>query len=172
MIRESAASKTVRLYRATQFPWEWVIDTVLFRNMQAADPTVLQQDGLFWLFANLSCDGGSTMDDLHLFYAENIRGPWKPHPQNPIQSDIRKSRPAGGLFRVGERLYRPAQNASISYGRSITINEVETLSTTHYREKTVVELEPEWIGNKSLRTHTLSMTERTIVTDGLHYVTK
>jgi transcriptional regulator GlxA family with amidase domain len=37
-------------------------------------------------------------DELSLFYAESPLGPWTPHPRNPVKSDVRGSRPAGGLF--------------------------------------------------------------------------
>ena len=170
MIPETAEDKSIRLYRAEVFPWKWKLDSMLMENVSAVDSTLHWHDGRFWLFTNMSPPGSSSHDELHLFYADSLRGPWLPHRNNPIASDSRHARGAGPLFKVGKILYRPSQNCSIAYGRSIVINEIETLTVEEYREKVASEINPEWIGDNSIRTHTLSMSNRLTVTDGFRYV--
>lgn len=170
MIPETAESRSIRLYRAESFPWKWELDSVLMEDVNAVDSTLHWHEGRFWLFVNMSPPGSSSHDELHLFYADSVHGPWLPHRNNPVASDSRRARGAGPLFKVGKILYRPSQNCSIAYGRSIVINEVETLTVDEYREKVVSEISPEWIGDDSIRTHTLSMSNRLTVTDGFRYV--
>ena len=98
MTPEQSAARTVELYRARTFPWEWELDTVLLNGVDAVDPTIFERDGRWWLFANIAPFGGSNADELHLFSAESPRGPFAPSPRNPVVSDVRNARPAGRPF--------------------------------------------------------------------------
>lgn len=168
MIPESRETNSVRLYRATAFPGGWKLEATLLPSTGAVDATLHVQDGTFWLFANIAAAGASTHDELHVFHASSLGGRWRPHRRNPIVSDVRRARPAGRLFLHGSRWIRPAQNNSARYGGSIVLNAVEELSPDSYRERTIEEIGPGWLRG-SVATHTLSMTERLVVTDGLRY---
>jgi hypothetical protein len=165
MIPESSAINAIRLYRATEFPTRWELETTLVPSVKAVDAT-LHRDGICWLFANLAQPGASNQDELHLFHASSLHGPWTPHRQNPIVSDVRRARPAGRLFLHNGMLLRPAQNNSARYGGSIVLNVVRELNQESYRETKLGEIEPEWLGD-SISTHTLSITDRLVVTDGM-----
>ena len=166
MIPESSTADSIRLYRATAFPRRWRFETILVSSVTAVDPTLHRDSGILWLFANLAQPGASNQDELSLFYATALHGPWKPHPQNPIVSDVRRARPAGRLFQHNGTLIRPAQNSSVRYGGSIVLNAVQELNPESYMETKLEEIGPEWLG-KSISTHTLSILDNLVVTDGL-----
>jgi hypothetical protein len=171
MIPESASARSIRLYRAIDFPVRWEFDRTLLDGLTAVDTTVHLRNKMLWMFTNIAQPGASVQDELHLFYASSLYGPWQAHPQNPIVSDVRRARSAGRLFTNGEALFRPSQNSSVSYGGSIVINAVEELTTTAYRETKVEEIGPKWL-SQAVCTHTLSFNDNFIVTDGLQYVSK
>lgn len=107
----------------------------------AVDATIVQHEALWFLFCTNRDDESQT--DLHLFVADHWKGPWTPHPLNPVKSDARSSRPGGALFRLDGRLYRPAQNCSRRYGGGLAINRVLELSSTRFREAPVLMLHPD-----------------------------
>lgn len=97
------------------------------------------------MFVNIQEEGVSVnWDELHLYYADNPRGPWKPHARNPVVSDVRSARPAGRLFWSNNQLYRPAQDSSVRYGYATTINHIKKLSPTEYSEIEVAKILPNW----------------------------
>jgi len=171
MIPESASAKSIRLYRAVHFPLRWEFERTLLDGVRAVDTTIHLRNEMLWMFTNIGQPGASVQDELHLFYANSLYGPWEAHPQNPIVSDVRRARSAGRLFTNGQALFRPSQNSSISYGGSIVINAVEEMTTTAYRETKVEEIGPKWL-NHAVCTHTLNFNENFVVTDGLQYSSK
>jgi hypothetical protein len=169
MTPETADNRTVELYRAVEFPWRWELDTVLLRDVTAVDPTLLEHDGRWWLFANVASVGASANDELHLFWADSPRGPFAAHPANPVVSDVRRARPAGMPFVEDGALYRPAQNCAIRYGHSMAVHRVDQLDPEHYHEVPVGQILPDWLPG-AVCTHTLNMTSRYIVSDGMRVV--
>ncbi len=142
---ESGSVRRASLYRAASLPllWEHVGD--LLSGCQCVDPTLYQKDGYWYLFAGVSESGGSTCDELFLFVATSLAGPYEPHPSNPIVRDVRRARPAGPLFERHGRLIRPAQDCAPDYGAAIVFNEVLELSPTQYRERELSRLSPSWL---------------------------
>jgi len=165
MMPETRMNRTLEVYRAEEFPRCWVLEKELMRREHAVDPTLLQYGGKYWLFVNLAKKTYSTCDELHLFFANSPLGPWHAHLLNPIISDVRYARSAGGLFWEGERLIRPAQDCSTAYGYAIAFREVEVLSETEYSERPYGRIGPEW-APRNLGTHTYTRTERFEMIDG------
>jgi hypothetical protein len=164
MVPESAANKTVELYRCTSFPFEWKLEKVLMTDVRAKDATLVEVDGLWWMFVSLA--ENCIPDELSLFYANSPLGPWTPHPRNPVKSDVRGSRPAGGLFEWNGEIYRPAQNSSGRYGYAMSINRITKLDREGFHEEEVSTILPNW--NKNLLgTHTLSIAGDLTVVDCL-----
>lgn len=166
MTPETEDNRTVELFRAVEFPWRWELDTVLMHDIRAVDPTIFRHQDRFWMYATVTPRGASTHDEVALFYADSIRGPWRPHEANPVVSDVRSARPAGRPFVEDGVLYRPGQNSARAYGHSITINRVDVLSETEYRETPVDVIPPSWVAKGNLCTHTLNASEQWLVTDG------
>ena len=99
LIPETASRETIELYRAVDFPTEWEFVTELVTGIRALDTTVhVDSGGRYWLFTSLERPGRNRNDELFLFSSTEITGPWIPHPENPIVSDVRFARPAGKLF--------------------------------------------------------------------------
>jgi hypothetical protein len=153
MIPESSAAERVELYRAVEFPLEWELDSVLIDRIDAADATLLEHDGRLWLFAGVAAADASSLDELHLFSANELRGPWRAHPRNPVVSDARRARPAGAVQRWGSRLVRPGQDGSRRYGGSIAFCEIDLLSESDYAEHEIARLDPADVGG-ARATHT------------------
>ena len=144
MTVESSESRRVSLYRATAFPLQWERVHDLVTERVCVDPVLHFHEGHWYLFANVAESGNSTWDELFLFVSENLHGPFRPHPCNPIVSDVRRARAAGRLLHRGERLIRPAQDCSPGYGAAVVFNEVLELSPSHYRERVLSRLAPDW----------------------------
>ena len=169
MIPETAANKTVELYRSKKFPHEWEFVKYLFTNVILIDCTLHFQNGKWWLFAcTQNHEFTNTNDQLLLFYSDDLfSANWNAHPQNPIATDISNCRPAGKIFSKNGKWYRPAQNnAAQQYGYGIKINCIEVLNETEYRESEVMEYKPDK-QNKFSAIHTLNFTEGFSVADGI-----
>lgn len=164
MIPESAANKTIELYRAKTFPYVWQLEKVIMTDVRAKDATLAEIDGKWWMFVSLS--EHSIPDELYLFSAATPFGPWTPHRRNPVKSDVRGSRPAGALFEWNGEVYRPAQDSSGRYGYAISINRLVRLDDEQFSEEQVSSILPNW--NKDLlATHTISIVDDLTVVDCL-----
>jgi len=155
MIPETQQNKTVETYRAVEFPWRWELAAVLLKDVTAVDPTIFEYQGKLWLF--VAGYGGTAMNssELSLFFADSLFGEWQPHPKNPIACDVRRARPAGALLKHGNALIRPGQDCSTRYGHAITLNRVQVLSETDYRELPIATILPNWMPG-ICATHTLN----------------
>jgi hypothetical protein len=142
MVPETGDVSQIRLYRAASFPTVWEFDRVLVDDIRAADATLLEADGRWWMFASVGGYGTTLVDELHLFLAASPLGPWTPHRGNPIVSDVRTARPAGAILRDGDRLVRPAQDSSRRYGWAVSLREITVLTPDRYEEREIGRLEP------------------------------
>ena len=166
MMPETSDNHAVEVYRAVNFPDKWELHKVLLSDVVAVDPTLLQHDGRFWLFVNMATTEGAPLnDELFLFHSDSPFGPWLPHAQNPIISDVCSARPAGRIFERDGQLIRPSQDCSLRYGHKIKLNRIEVLTETEYRESEIGEIGPAWIrGNRA--THCLARDQSLQVVDG------
>jgi hypothetical protein len=155
MLPETSQAGDVRLYVATDYPDRWRLDRVLLEDTVAYDATLLAHDGRLWLFAVVPVAGGSDTDELAVFHADRLEGPWRAHARNPVVSDASRARPAGRVLRVDGALVRPAQDCSRDYGLAVTFQRIDVLTPDDYRESTVGRLDAGW-GEGSLRTHTFN----------------
>ena len=168
MMPETGANRTIEIYKCVDFPLKWEFHKILMENVRAADATLFQQKGKYWLFANMrEVKGASAQDELFLFYSDDLHnGEWQPHPQNPIISDVRCSRPAGNIFERDGKIYRPAQNGGKYYGYGMQIREIITLTEDTYEERQVHSINPNW--EKDLMgTHTLNSCGGLTIIDAL-----
>lgn len=168
MIPETSENRTVELYLSTSFPFEWKLEKVLLDDIDnAADATLFEIDGLWWMFVNIGVKGVSANDEeLYLFYSDTPLGPWTPHRRNPVKSDVRNSRPAGRPFRRNGFLYRPSQDSSKRYGYAISINKIVRLSLHEFQEEEVSKILPQW-EKRIIATHTLNISDELTVVDCL-----
>lgn len=170
MIPESKQNRTVELYRAEEFPHRWTLERVLLDQVYAVDATIHEQDGKLWMFAGISNGRYSNCDELGIFYADRLTGPWAAHRGNPVISDVRRARPAGRLFYEGGKLIRPSQDCAKAYGYALNFSEVVTLNERDYEERVISRIEPGW-AKGNLGTHTYTRSDGFEVIDG-NFATK
>lgn len=166
-VPESNELGETTLYEITQFPDRWTKIRTLLRG-KYVDPTLIQHDGRWWLFASSMEHEGVTT--LYIWHAADLLGEWIPHSGNPVKVDVCTSRPAGTPFVHQGALYRPAQNCGVTYGGGVALNRVTRLTPEEFDEELVAQLEPEAPGPFPLGLHTLSAVgERTLI-DGKTYL--
>jgi hypothetical protein len=154
MLPETRGNRTVELYRATNFPYQWTADSVLLADVDIVDATIQKINGRYWMFAGISNGRFSNCDELGLFFADSLKGPWTPHPRTPLISDVQRARPAGALFYEGGRLIRPSQDCGKAYGYALVFSQVVTLNETEYEERFISRLIPGSVpGNRANHTY-------------------
>ena len=81
-----------------------------------------------------------------LLRADRITGPWEFQPGGIVASDVRLARAAGSVFEAGaDRLIRPSQDCSVSYGYALNLNEIVCLNGGPYRERSVCRVDSGWM---------------------------
>jgi hypothetical protein len=128
MIPESGAAGRVDLYRAETFPYRWKREGALLDGVAAYDATLLPQAGRLWMFVTIARWNASTCDNLCIFHANQLSGPWHAHSANPILLDATASRSAGAFFHLEGSTFRLAQDCSEIYGGAVTIWRLDTLN--------------------------------------------
>ena len=165
MVPESSSNRSVILYRADPFPYRWVQEAVLLTDIEASDATIVHHGGSFWMFAATRDGAGSWSDMLSIFSAPDLRGPWTPHPANPVLVDQASARPAGAMIVRDGKLWRPVQDCTSGYGTGIGLAEVTRLDHERFEQKVhaVLRADPSWPGR---RFHTLNRAGRLECIDG------
>lgn len=132
MVPESNQAGEVIVYRATNYPFEWVREEAILDGA-FADPTVFQFDERWWMFVT---DSGERADDtLRLFHAEALLGAWEEHPSSPVvEGDVSRARSAGGVIDHDGELFRFAQDNSDGYGRAVVALRIDELTISRYSE--------------------------------------
>ncbi len=166
MLPESAQNLNVELYRCKRFPNEWQFVKNLMTGICAADATLFEHNKKWWMFANIKEAGGSSLDALHLFYADNpLADKWTPHPRNPIVKDIRSARPAGRIIARDGKLIRPSQDSWRRYGHALKFNRIAKLNENEYEEVLETSFLPR--GGKIIATHTFNQAGNLTVIDAI-----
>lgn len=156
MMPETYGYKSVSLYRAVDFPNKWERERVLIRGERFSDPIIFKYNGYYWLFAAIH------QDRLQIYYAKDLNSRFLPHPIN--RRHIR-GRNAGPIYFINDRLIRPTMDCSKSYGRSMILKEILTLTTCDFIERPIVTIEPTWAPGL-IGTHTYCQTDDYVVYDG------
>lgn len=163
-IPETQAAGEVALYRSVRFPDEWEKECVLLKGVHGVDSTIVRHEGRYWLFCTDSQDRG--MQNLRIYYAPALRGPWSAHARNPVKVDMRSARPAGTPFVHDGALYRPAQDCSESYGGRVVMNRVIRLSPEEFEEEAAAAIGPQRGGKYSRGFHTVCSVGNRVLVDG------
>jgi len=167
MIPESSQNNDIRLYKAVDFPLKWKLDTVLMNDISAADISVFNKDGIWFMFLNVCSSGiGEHNSELHIFTSEKLRSSkWTPISEPwPVISDAQKSR-NGGMFEFQNKLYRISQKHTKNhYGNGFCFNEVKELEMNNYVEKSLYCVEPNLQKNE-ISCHHFHRNEDFCVTD-------
>jgi hypothetical protein len=166
-IPESAGNRKIDLYQIDKSGGGIQHVKTLLDEIDAVDPTLFFYNGLWWLFFTRKY-----LSDTHLFawYSDRFSGPFEPHKNNPVKSDVRASRPAGTPFLYNGSLFRPAQDCSLTYGGRIIILQVVKLTPEAFEEKWVTSIEPFNNSAYCKGTHTIAWAGNYTVVDGKRFV--
>ena len=104
--------------------------------------------------------------DLWVWHASDLLGPWAPHAQNPVKTDVRCTRPGGSPFVHEGVLYRPTQDCSKTYGWRISVQRVLRLTPTEFAEEPVTVLEASPQSPFPAGRHTLTPVGDMVLVDG------
>jgi hypothetical protein len=120
MLPEAHRSGALSLYRARAFPHAWERVARFELDTPAVDATPFRWEGRWWLAYAPSSSRTTKQTHLHLAFADNLSGPWTPHPANPVRVDRASSRPGGTPFEGKDGgLILPVQDCSATYGGAI-----------------------------------------------------
>ncbi len=155
MIPETHQANAIRLYRADRFPTHWTYVTNLVQGVYH-DPSIVRYNSRWWIFASTGQN-----EDMNIFYADQLTGPWKAHTKNPvITKDRTRARCGGRIREIDGKLIRFAQDCLDRYGHRLLGYEVATLTPENYAEKPVAEnplLAPDGSGWNAYRMHQLDL---------------
>lgn len=145
MIPETGWVGEIRLYKAvdkglTQFE----IDTVLMRREQKddnvifdyADNVLYKKDGIYYLFTSILDKDGYR---LLLYSSPALRGPYTEHPSSPVCHSHKYGRNAGSLIKYEDRLLRPTQDCTHTYGGQVNLMEITCMNSEKYEETVFAE---------------------------------
>ncbi|MFB5662647.1 hypothetical protein [Alteribacillus sp. HJP-4] len=134
-VPETSEEREVALYRLDAEGEKWLKEKTLLNNFPGVDSSLIQYEGRWWLFCTKAFESAQSQNnDLHIYYSDDLLGEWLPHSCNPVKIDSRSSRPAGTPFIFKEKLYRPAQDCSRTYGGRVVVNQIEKLTPTSFIE--------------------------------------
>ena len=130
MIPETYKKKSIRLYKAIDFPKKWSFVKTLLTGKYYVDPTIFHHNGKWWIFTAIGRD-----DILLLYYSKNLTGPWTEHPNSPIiLGNPNIARPGGRVIDFNGKIIRFAQDDYPTYGNQIRAFIIDVLTTTNYKE--------------------------------------
>jgi hypothetical protein len=166
MVPESSKSGQVTLYRCVEFPGKWERSAALVEGIEAADATIFEHGGLFYMMSVVRQDIGGYSDTLAIHFASKIAGPWTEHALRPTLIDAGAARPAGAIVRKEGALWRPVQDCRLGYGRALRLARIDRIDMEAF-EQTIgapIGSSPLWPGG---RLHTLNRAGSLEVIDGV-----
>jgi hypothetical protein len=139
MLPEAAKGGRLTIYRAAAFPdrWERIADITL--DTLPIDATPFRHDGHWWL---AYASAANAKASLYLAFADQLAGPWTPHPGNPVRVDRAGARPGGTPFLLDGRLVLPVQDCTGTYGAAILLLAVDTLTCERFECEQIARLSP------------------------------
>ena len=146
MVPETAQNRAVEAYRCVEFPARWRLESVLLEGVRLVDATLHRAaataGGCSPTAPPARAASSTTSCTSSTPQTARPGGEWRPHPRNPVKSDVRSARPAGALFWRNGALYRPAQICAPLYGAGLSMNRVLRLTPDDYAERQVERVLP------------------------------
>lgn len=125
MLPESSEDKSVRLYKAKDFPYKWSLEKILFSGKLLADINFLEKEGVYYWFCY-----DLDIKKTRLYYSSGLYDKWVEHSESPFLSN----RNAGSIFTINNRLYRPIQIEYITYGEGVELREIISIDKMNFKE--------------------------------------
>ncbi len=134
------------------------------------DSTIIKKSGTYWIFGVLTDDTAGYEE--HVFYSDNLLGPYVSHPTNPVKRGLDGTRPAGSFIEVDGAIFRPAQNCEKEYGDSITIYKITELNKKRVTEEPYMNIEINRRNRHNdgmFKIHTINYMNDLILVDGKNW---
>ena len=167
MIPESYAGNEIAVYKATDFPRHWEKAYVLKSDCVAVDSTLFCNEGRYWMQTL------QFIDDAPSFNLYTVQEGGISELPYVITHDETNIRPAGGLFTYHEKLIRPAQDCSESYGCALNFYHVTQIAENKYEERLIAKIRPSAIksdfGKVPQGIHTYNVSEKYEIIDLKEY---
>ena len=163
-IIETSDLNEISLYKFNGIKFEKI--KVLLSDGKYIDSCIKKVDGVFYLFTSTSNDPFKQQ----LFFADTLLGNYQQHPCSPIANDNAFGRNGGPIIDRDNNYYRVCQNCAITYGGSLEVMKITTLSKTAYREEFFKDIMP--VAPFSDGIHTLSYWGNITVIDSKNILTK
>jgi mRNA-degrading endonuclease HigB of HigAB toxin-antitoxin module len=130
MIPETSEAKKVFLYKARNFPYDWVVVNEILEGSYV-DSSIFQYNNKWWMFAAKS-------GKLHLFTTDTLENGWVEHPKSPLITNNKSIiRPGGRVIVEGSYIYRYTQDGEPTYGSSIRVFKITKLTESDYQEEEI-----------------------------------
>jgi hypothetical protein len=168
MVPDTRFNRTIELYRCTQMPDRWELDTVLMTEIDAVDTTVFKHDRRWWMYFTTPSGDRAGLDRLWLHHADSPRGPWMPHRWNPLECDVVGGRCGGRPFMRDGKLLRAVQIGTPYYGYALGLREIVTLTPDAWEERLVETILPNWSADLA-GMHTLNVDGDVAVVDVMRF---
>ena len=163
-IIETSDLNEISLYKFNGIKFEKV--KVLLSDGKYIDSCIKKVGGVCYLFTATSNDPFKQQ----LFFAATLLGNYQQHPCSPIANDNAFGRNGGPIIDRDNNYYRVCQNCAITYGGSLKVMKITTLSKTAYREEFFKDIMP--VAPFSDGIHTLSYWGNMTVIDSKNILTK
>lgn len=131
MIPETKDNKTLELYKAVDFPYCWVLDTVLLSNIELVDSTVFNANNEFFV---ISYEMNRKNKHLLIYKLDMNNKTIKLCSKTDADNT---KRPAGNIYKFNNKLIRPSQDCRYKYGEKIILNEIISFKEDIYHEEVV-----------------------------------
>lgn len=170
IIPESRQSGEVACYEY-DFTTDNLTNKKVISTLPLLDPTILKYNDKYWLFATYG-DHKFEHSKLYIYYSDSLFGPYKPHKMNPVKNDLNGSRPAGNFIFSDGNIYRPAQNCSDYYGKSLSFYKLIKLSEIEFKEEHYLDLLQRKESRFNGGIHTINIVDDVVVVDGIRMAFK
>jgi hypothetical protein len=128
LLPEAFQSGRLTLYRADRFPDRWTAVARIELNTPPIDATPVFHEGRWWLFYAPSHSEAAKTRELHVAFADNLLGPWRIHPGNPVRNDPASTRPGGRACLWKGQLVLPVQDCTRTYGGDLRLLAISKLT--------------------------------------------
>lgn len=165
MIPETSADRTLRLYKAVNFPDQWELAKVIEHDIAFVDTTLfLGKSGMCAITSEIS--NYPTQVDMMLVFDEN----WNILSKTAIQEERTEfSRCAGNVISLNNRRIRVSQNCDGHYGKGMIFSELNEQTLTDGLGEIVLQLTPQDVAVNEKRKwtglHTYNYTQHYEVVD-------
>ncbi|MCK9448221.1 MAG: hypothetical protein M0Q41_04505 [Bacteroidales bacterium] len=164
-IPENYVSGMIHIYEWDQQSEQFIFYCQILEGIAAIDPVLYTHNGIWWLLFSRKELASA---QLYAYFSTEMKGPYKPHPLNPVKTDIFSSRNAGTPWVKNGRIYRFAQDCAGSYGRMVRMMEMN-ISSTSFNEKEVTRIMPDDKSPYCRGLHTINGCSQLTVIDGKRY---